>query len=94
MGTERLTEEQVAQIADAVRGHHCRFDNMEAKDIHAFAAVLANGGLENIRYLVKMGESMRTFHKAAIVAAAGIVIAGVAKLLWEGTKMLVRGHIR
>jgi len=92
MGTERLTEEQVEQIAEAVRGHHCRFDNVEAKDFHALAGVLANGGLENIRYLVTMGASMRTFSKAATVAAAGILVAGIANILWEGIRMLIHGH--
>jgi hypothetical protein len=91
MGTERLTEEQVEQIAEAVRAHQCRFDDMEAKDFHALAGILANGGLDNIRYLVTMGASMRTFSKAATVAAAGILVAGVAKILWEGIKMLIHG---
>jgi len=72
----------------------CRFSETEAKDIHELATILNNGGLENIRYLIKMGESMRTFHKAAVVAAAGIVMAGVAKLLWEGFRMLIGAHGR
>jgi hypothetical protein len=65
----------------------CRFSPEEAKNIHSLADILENGGLENIRYLVQLGESMRTFRKAACIAAAGILVAGVARLIWEGFKM-------
>ena len=86
MGTERLTDEQLGQIVGALENappHRCRFDNEEAKRIHAFSDLLDRDGMDNFRSVIEFGAGLKQARKAGIVALAGAVALGIAGLIWN-----------
>jgi hypothetical protein len=87
MGTERLTDEQVGQIVGAIASaapeKHCRFDNEEARRIHAFSELLDREGMDNFRAVIKFGSDLARARQAGIIAVAGAVALGIAGLIWN-----------
>lgn len=65
----------------------CRFTEDESGSIHELAAILKNGGNDNIRYLISVANTMRMANRVAWCAAITIIIGGIIKAAWEGIKL-------
>jgi hypothetical protein len=84
---ERLSDEILGQIVGAIQSanvrHGCRFDEVEAKRIHAFSEMLDKDGMDNFREVVAFGANLKKARAAGWVALAGAVTLGIAGLVWN-----------
>jgi hypothetical protein len=84
---ERLSDEVLGQIVGAMQAaqskHHCRFDEVEAKRIHAFSEILDHDGMANFREVIQFGANLKTARQAGLIALAGAVAVGIAGLIWN-----------
>ena len=84
---ERLSDEILGQIVGAIQAanvkHSCRFDEIEAKRIHAFSEMLDPAGMANFREVIAFGANLKTARQAGLIALAGAVAVGIAGLIWN-----------
>ena len=93
MGNEQqiVTDEQISRIVAAVsrsgdHPHQCRFDDAEAKSIHALADSLANGGMDNFREVLEFGALLRQARKARTAAIVVSLVAAFFTILGLGIR--------
>jgi hypothetical protein len=92
--SDRLTDQQVAQIVDAVRNaaHVCRFSEPEAHRVHLLADALDKDGMDNLRAVIEFGGKLRMISKFGWIAFITTVVGGVVWALWQGIVSAIRGQ--
>lgn len=87
MGNERLSEDEIGRIVAAFTAatkHRCRFDEIEAKRVHALSDSLDGQGMENFRAVLEFGAMLRNIRKWGVAAIVAAVIAALGAWLWAG----------
>jgi hypothetical protein len=92
--SDRLTDEQVAQIVEAFRGagHSCRFEEVEARRVHLLADALDKDGMDNLRAVIDFGGKLRMISKFGWIAFITTVVGGIVWALWQGIVSAIRGQ--
>lgn len=94
----RMSDEQLHDLAAAIvkeqgkTDHHCRFDEIEARNMHQFSRMMQDGGEERFREVLALGERLIALRKAGLVAIASGVVGCVGWAIWRGIVSALGGH--
>ena len=73
--------------------HECevfrREDDVDA--MREFAAWLRNGGMESLREMSGVANSVRTAQKVGFITIIGLIVTGAGTALWMGIQQAVQG---
>jgi len=86
-----LSDEQMEQLAKAVRGHTCRFDDKEAHSLHRFAETLDDNGFNNWLAVLGAGATIRKCQAAGIIALMTTIVGACLYALYAGIKSKLTG---
>jgi len=93
MANERLSEEEIGRIVTAFTAatkHRCRFDEIEAKRVHALSDSLDGDGMDNFRAVLEFGSMLRNIRKWGAAAIIAGIITALGAWLWIGFLAAVR----
>ena len=73
--------------------HECevfrREDDIDA--MREFAAWLRNGGMDSLREMSAVANSVRTAQKVGFVTIVGLIVTGAGTALWLGIQQAIQG---
>ena len=73
--------------------HECevfrREDDIDA--MREFASWLRNGGMESLREMSAVANSVRTAQKVGFITIIGLIVTGAGTALWLGIQQAVQG---
>ena len=85
-----MSDEVLGQIVGAIQAarpkHDCRFDDADAKRMHALSDTLAGEGMENFRAVLEFGGKLRMLSKFGWITFVTVVVGALISALWMGIK--------
>jgi hypothetical protein len=99
----KLSDAAVGQIVGAMQAmeearlaklgkHTCRFDDSEAKVIHALADIFDKKGQDNLRRLLNLGERLEGITKAGQIALVLAILGAIMSMIWLGLLEKIKGN--
>jgi len=91
----QISDEQLTRVLRSLKSHTCRFDETEARQMHEFARIMDNGGMDKFREVIAFGGTIQQFKKAGFVAFVVALVGAVIGILWMGfLRAIEKGGIK
>jgi hypothetical protein len=87
-----ISDEQLERLVSRVQIHTCRFDDLEAKQIHNFAELLNGQGLDNIREVIAAGAWLKASKKTGNAVLIATMVASLIGAAWVGIVNFIKGR--
>jgi hypothetical protein len=86
-----ISDDQLERLVSRVQIHTCRFDDLEAKQIHNFAELLNGQGIENIREVIAAGAWLKASKKTGNAVLIASLVASLIGATWIGIVKIIKG---